>query len=296
MGLKLSRKIRSLKNKILDFIEKKNYLFYKIIILPFSILKFIYRKNRKKNYKKFSKDFNEISKKEFRITSQNNEDGIIKFLLEIIGSEKINFFEIGFDYYENNSLNLIKRANKGVYIDGSDKKVFLLKSILSFLYPFKNIFVIKKFITKENINEFVSSYFSKNEEIDFFSIDLDGNDYYILEALNFKPKIICIEYNFWFGPEIKCSIPYDENFKWKMGSLYSGASINALVSLAKKKGYHLVALETNCVNAFFVRSDFKDKFKILDPIENYRIPERFNKEQVKNSTRELLKEKLVIFD
>ncbi len=296
MGLKLSRKIRSLKNKILDFIEKKNYLFYKIIILPFSILKFIYRKNRKKNYKKFSKDFNEISKKEFRITSQNNEDGIIKFLLEIIGSEKINFFEIGFDYYENNSLNLIKRANKGVYIDGSDKKVFLLKSILSFLYPFKNIFVIKKFITKENINEVVSSHFSKNEEIDFFSIDLDGNDYYILEALNFKPKIICIEYNFWFGPEIKCSIPYDENFKWKMGSLYSGASINALVSLAKKKGYHLVALETNCVNAFFVRSDFKDKFKILDQIENYRIPERFNKEQVKNSTRELLKEKLVIFD
>ena len=38
------------------------------------------------------------------------------------------------------------------------------------------------------------------------------------------------------------------------------------------------------------------KNKILDQIENYRIPERFNKEQVKNSTRELLKEKLVIFD
>ena len=38
-----------------------------------------------------------------------------------------------------------------------------------------------------------------------------------LEAsrISLKPKIICIEYNFWFGPNVKCSIPYDKNFTWE---------------------------------------------------------------------------------
>ena len=98
----------------------------------------------------------------------------------------------------------------------------------------------------------------------FFSIDVDGNDYYLFENLEIRPKIICIEYNFWFGPNIKCSIPYDKYFIWEEGTLYSGASLNALCSLAKTKGYHLIALDSNCVNAFFIRSDLKNQFEIID--------------------------------
>ena len=292
MGLKLSRKIRKIREKILIFIRNRSLLSYKLIILLSSILKFLNKKNKKKSYQKFSENLNYINKYEFKITSQNNEDGIIEFILNKIDIKKVNFVEIGFDYYENNSLNLLSKTQKGLFIDGSDEKVFKLKYIMSLLYPLKKIQVIKSFINKDNINSIIKNYFPNGEDIDFLSIDVDGNDYYIFENLKIKPKLICIEYNFWFGSEIKCSIPYDKNFTWEMDSLYSGASLNALCSLAKKKGYCLIALESNCVNVFFIRSDLKDKFEILDNIKNFRTPKKYTINEIKNANELLLNEKL----
>ena len=251
MGLKLSRKIRNFRNFFLESIKKRSLLLYKIVIIPFSLLKFLYKKNKKKSYQKYSDNLDDINKYEFEKTSQNNEDGIIKNIFDRIKLKKVNFVEIGFDYYENNSINFLDKANKGLFIDGSKDKIFKLKSIMKLLYPFKNINVLSKFIDRDNLNEIINYYFNELE-IDFFSIDVDGNDYYLFENLEIRPKIICIEYNFWFGPNIKCSIPYDKYFIWEEGTLYSGASLNALCSLAKTKGYHLIALDSNCVNAFFI--------------------------------------------
>ena len=294
MGLKLSRKIIYIRNIFLEFIKKKSLLSYKIIILPFSILKFIYRKNRKKNYYKYSNDLDDINKYEFKKTSQNNEDGIIEYLFNKIQLKKVNFVEIGFDYFENNSINFLCKTNKGLFIDGSKDKVFKLKNIINLLYPSKNIKVLSKFIHKDNLNEIINSYYSKNEEIDFFSIDVDGNDYYLFENLEIKPKIICIEYNFWFGSDIKCSIPYDKYFVWKNRSLYSGASLNALCSLAKIKGYSLVALESNCVNAFFIRSDLMHNFQIIDNIKSFKTPKKYSESQIIKNKENLLNTKLFI--
>ena len=295
MGLKLSRKIRSLRNLFLEFIKKKSYLIYLIIIVPFSILKFLNKKIKKKIYHKYSEKLDDINKYEFKKTSQNNEDGIIQHIFHKIKLEKINFIEIGFDYYENNSLNFLQKANKGLFIDGSKDKVLKLKSIINLLYPFKNIYVLSKFIHKENLNEIINTYYSEKEEIDFLSIDVDGNDYYLFENLSIKPKIICIEYNFWFGPDIKCSIPYDKNFIWKRGSLYSGASLNALCSLAKNKGYYLIALESNCVNAFFIRSDLKHNFSIIDNVANFKIPKKYPNNVIIKNREYLLNKKLNFF-
>ena len=69
-------------------------------------------------------------------------------------------------------------------------------------------------------------------EIDFLSIDVDGIDYYLLKELKFNPKVICIEYNFWFGKDLEASVPYSDNFVWKQGTVYSGASLSALNKLA----------------------------------------------------------------
>ena len=228
MGIKLSRKTKRIRESILFFIKRSSFTSYKIIISIFSLLKFLNKKLKKKTYITSLNNLDDINKYEFKKTSQNNEDGIIEFIFQKIGLEKINFVEIGFDFYQNNSLNFLRRVNKGLYIDGSEDKVIKLKSILSTLYPFKNISVINKFIDKDNLNLTIDHFFKKSEEIDFFSIDVDGNDYYLLENLNTKPKVICIEYNFWFGSDLKCSIPYDKNFKWEIGSPYFGASLNAL--------------------------------------------------------------------
>ena len=297
MGFKLSRKTKKFREFLLYFTKKRSLKLYKLIISTFSILKFLNKKFKKKSFVKFSDNLNDINKYEFKKTSQNNEDGIIEFIFNKIGAKKINFVEIGFDFYQNNSLNFLGKANKGLFIDGSEDKVIKLKSIITLLYPFKDITVSKKFIDKDNLNLIIDSHFHNDEEIDFFSIDVDGNDYYLFENLKVRPKVICIEYNFWFGPDIKCSVPYDKNFTWEIGSIYYGASLNSLCEIAKNKGYYLIALESNCVNAFFIRSDLKNEFEIIDNIKYFRTPNYYSTDEIINKRKILLENyKIKIFN
>ena len=295
MGLKLSRHIRKIRNIFLAKVKKNSFLTYKILILISSVIKFVYKKNKKISHKIFSNNLNQINEFEFKRTSQNNEDGIIQHVAQKLEIKRFNFVEIGFDFFENNSLNLLRQTNKGLFIDGSNEKVFLLKNIIKLLYPFKNIEVLNKLINKDNINNVIGNFFLKEDEIDFLSIDVDGIDYYIFENLMIRPKIICIEYNFWFGKDIKCSVPYNKNFFWEKGSVYSGTSLNALNSLANQKDYFLIALESNCVNAFFIRGDLKDNFKILDPQQDFKVPIKYSAQEIKSANKVLLDKKLTIF-
>jgi len=161
MGIKLSRKTKKLRETILFYIKKKSFKLYKIVISIFSLIKFLNKKFNKKSYVKFSDNLNDINKYEYKKTSQNNEDGIIDFIFDKIGLNKINFIEIGFDFYQNNSLNFLGKVNKGLFIDGSEDKVIKLKSIITLLYPFKNISVVKKFIDKDKKTKIKRSFLKK---------------------------------------------------------------------------------------------------------------------------------------
>ena len=294
MGLKLSRKIRSIRESILQLIKKLHKPTYKILIFVGAVLKFIYKINRRKTFKIGSKNLDEINKNEYKQTSQNNEDGIINYIITKLNLKSLVFVEIGFDYYENNSLNIIKKSKKGLFIDGSEKKVSLLRNILKLLHSNKDIKVVNAFINKDNINKIILENINSSE-IDFISIDVDGVDYYLLENLDLQPKIICIEYNFWYGKNTKCSIPYSEGFRWKIGSSYSGSSLLALNSLANSKDYYLIGLDSACVNAFFIRGDLKHNFEILDPITSFKYPERYTETEIDNVKNELLLKELNYF-
>ena len=246
-----------MKKKILEIIKKKTFLLYKIIIVTSGLIKFLNKINQKKKYKNFSSNLDNINKNEYRITSQNNEDGIINFIFSELELDKLNFVEIGFDFYQNNSLSLLKKSKKGLFIDGDEKKVLILKNIVKILYPRKNLIVQNYLVDVDSINNLIKQNFEASDEIDFLSIDVDGMDYYLFESIDFSPKLICIEYNFWFGKNLKCVAPYKKNYKAESLSEYVGSSLKALIELAKLKGYHLIALESSCVNAFFIRDDLK---------------------------------------
>ena len=295
MGLKFSRKIRSGRDYILELIKKISEPVYKKLIFIGTTLKFIYKINRKKKFEVGSKNLDNINKQEYKITSQNNEDGIIDYIISKLKLKDLTFVEIGFDYYENNSLNLIKKSKEGLFIDGSIDKVLLLNKILKFLYSKKDIKAINAFINKDNLNNIISANI-ESREIDFLSIDVDGVDYYLLESLSLKPKIICIEYNFWYGKKAKCSVPYSIDFKWDMGTSYSGSSLLALNSLANSKDYHLIGIDSFCVNAFFIRGDFKSQFEILNPITNFKYPDRYTQERIDKEKKALLSKELTFFD
>ena len=294
--MKLGRKIRKAKANILLFFRKYfSRKVYDFIIYQIAKTKFLKHVQSNKIILQKSKNLDPINIHEFKITSQNNEDGIIDYITSKLKLKDLTFVEIGFDYYENNSLNLIQKSKKGLFIDGSKDKVLLLNKILKFLYSNKDIKVINAFINKDNINNIISTNI-ENREIDFLSIDVDGIDYYLLESLALKPKIICIEYNFRYGKKAKCSVPYSIDFKWDVGSSYSGCSLSALNSLAHSKDYHLIGIDSFCVNAFFVRGDFKSQFEILDPISSFKYPNRYTQERIEKEKKVLLSKELTFFN
>jgi hypothetical protein len=113
---------------------------------------------------------------------------------------------------------------------------------LSIFYPFKKKKILNTFVTKNNINELIYNFYSKNEEIDCISIDVDGNDYFLMEAINFMPKLIIIEYNFWLGKEESVTMPYQEDYSWD-GNIYCGHRRRSpqLIALYESMSLHTFA-------------------------------------------------------
>ena len=96
-------------------------------------------------------------------------------------------------------------------------------------------------------------------DIGLISIDVDGIDYWIWDAIDVvSPRIVVIEFNSVFGCDHPVTVPYDPAFDCTVAHssrLYFGASLPALVALGKRKGYRFVGCESHGANAFFVRDD-----------------------------------------
>jgi len=195
---------------------------------------------------------------EFCIFSQWGEDGMIQQLIKSIEIKNKTFIEFGVENFkESNCRFLLMKDNwKGFVIDGSAQNIADLKN--ADFYWRNNLEAIAAFITKDNINSLLEKS-GFDEDLGILSIDLDGNDYYILEAITFfKPRILIVEFNAVFGAERKISIPYQADFnrtKAHYSNLYCGASLAAITFLAAKKGYTLVGTNSASVNAFYVRND-----------------------------------------
>ncbi len=75
--------------------------------------------------------------------------------------------------------------------------------------------------------------------------------------------IVICEYNSVFGSKSSITVPYDDQFvrtKKHYSNLYFGASIKAFYTLAKSKGYEFIGTNKNSVNAFFVKSEYANKY------------------------------------
>ncbi len=232
-------------NSIVNFILQKSFSEVLNVKKPI----FIVKKNNF-NIKKFG----------IKIYSQNDEDGIILYILKHIGIKTKKFVEIGVENgTECNTTNLLKNFNwKGVQIEGnkilySDAKIQLKKILKE---KIKNLKLLNIFITKKNVNKILKNNCGK--EVDLLSIDIDGNDFWIWKSIKcIKPRLVIIEYNSFFGSKLSCTIPYNAKFIWdyKNKRSYYGASLKALEKLGKQKKYTLVGIDRNGVNAFFVRND-----------------------------------------
>ena len=111
------------------------------------------------------------------------------------------------------------------------------------------------------------------EDIGLLSIDIDGNEYWLWEAIvTLRPRIVIVEYNGLFGLQ-PLVVPYQEDFQRTAAhhsNLYYGSSLGALNYLAQKKGYMLLGSNIFGHNAFFLRADIAGEFKSLSPEDVYQ--------------------------
>jgi len=195
---------------------------------------------------------------EFKVFSQWGEDGVLQRLTSAIEIPEKTFIEFGVqDFFESNCRFLMMKDNwRGFVIDGSAANIDRLRQ--SYFYWKYEISAVDAFITRENINELLAKS-GFGPDLGILSVDIDGNDYHVLQAIEvFSPRILICEYNALFGPSRRITVPYDADFvrtSKHHSNLYYGASLGAIVYLANKKGYSLVGTNSAGNNAFFVRND-----------------------------------------
>jgi len=240
-----------------------------------------------KNLKKF-KNLNEVY---FKVFSQDYEDGIIQYLLKSLEIFNVKFVEIGTqDYSESNTRYIFETMRcDGLIIDPYPN---LEKKIKSFCKIWQNNLEIhNEYISPKNINKILKRY-SFDKDIDIFSLDIDGIDYWVLKEIPGTSKIFIIEYNPYFGSKSKISAPNIEKFdrfNYHQTGFCFGASLKLIVSLMKKKGYSFIgANRLNC-NAFFLQDKLIHKIKLnLPNIKNLSKFTKVKFKVLKNKTGRLV--------
>ena len=213
-----------------------------------------------------------LSDVEFKAFSQWGEDGIIQNLIHNIPISDTSFVEFGVENYTeaNTRFLLINDQWRGLVLDGSEHNVDDIKK--DDIYWRHDLTAQCRFITRDNINDILTTS-GFLDDIGLLSIDIDGNDYWVWDAINvITPRIVVCEYNSIFGAEHAVTIPYDDKFNWSeahYSHLYFGASLAALCNLAARKGYDFIGCNSAGVNAFFARRDLQHGLPKLSAAEGF---------------------------
>ncbi|MAZ34031.1 MAG: hypothetical protein CMO06_12880 [Thalassospira sp.] len=213
--------------------------------------------------KKNVKIFEDIRDSGFRCYSQFEEDGIILYLLSLVGKKKRTVVEIccgtGDECMAANLI--INHGFKGYLFDGSAENVRAAKR---FFKGQKDCLLVEPsiehaWITRSNVNDLLKKIGAIGE-IDLLSLDMDGNDYYIWQAIEvINPRICVFEIHNIIPSDLALTIPYSDGFyamDKRGGELdFRSVSLLAMIKLSTSKGYTMVGSHKHGFNVFFVRND-----------------------------------------
>lgn len=193
---------------------------------------------------------------EFSGFSQNGEDGILDVLRKKLNTHNRYFIEIGAaDGIENNSAwLLVAEKYNGLLIEGSPHLVERARrTVIGYSIGAE---IHNMFVTQETVRDIKA--LAVHHDPDVFSLDIDGNDYYIAKAIfeaGFRPKIFVVEFNSVYGPQQSVTIEYAPDFVFTKAHpthLYYGVSISGWRKFFEQRGYRFICVDRNGVNAFFV--------------------------------------------
>ncbi len=194
-----------------------------------------------------------ITEFELRCFSQHGEDGVIAELLARVGIAARFFIEFGVETgREGNCVFLADVLGwEGLFIE-PDEGAY--PGLAAKYATAEGIRTVNAAVTPDNVEELFAQA-SVPLEPDVLSIDVDGEDYWIWEAIEaYRPRVVVIEYNAVLPPGRQLVQPLGHPEAWD-GTDYFGASLDALTALADRKGYRLAHTDLAAINAFFVRND-----------------------------------------
>jgi hypothetical protein len=192
----------------------------------------------------------------FKALSQFDTDGILHEIFRRVGEEHRSFVEFGTgEGLENNTVYLLCQGWRGLWIEGSEELHQAQHRLFDWAVRAGTLASVCSFLTRDNINDVVRGAGIAGP-IDLLSIDVDGNDYHLWEALTcVEPRVTVVEYNAVARPPLRWVMAYDPAYRWNQQTSYFGASLASLEALGRRKGLRLVGCDVVGLNAFFVRED-----------------------------------------
>lgn len=219
-------------------------------------------------YNKYRENWTRRGLNDYAFTKycEYGEDGIVEKIFSEIGAESKYYVEFGAwdGQHLSNTLNLRENFNwTGLLLDGK------------FDNPAINLH--QHYLTAENIVELFQKY-SVPQKFDFLSIDIDGNDVYLLKSIlgAYQPRVIVCETNQLISPKIACAVKYNPTIYFDVNSRYFGGSVKAFDDLCKQHSYVMVCQHDQ--NAFFVHAD--DVPKLTTKIEGLGSVEQLFKPRI----------------
>lgn len=194
----------------------------------------------------------DLTRYELSVFSQNGEDGVLVEMLNRVGVGQRFFVEFGIE--DGTQGNCVLLADilgwAGLFIESDPGD----HALLNHKYAGTDVTVLCDLVCADRFTSILSAA-GVPEEFDVLSIDIDGNDVYVWDALEgFRPRIVVIEYNSGIRHGGPVAQPHDPGRSWNGGSDW-GASLAALDVVAARRGYRLAHTEMTGTNAFYVRAD-----------------------------------------
>jgi hypothetical protein len=209
----------------------------------------------------------------FSAGSQNEEDGILVEIFRRIGCPYKTFMELGVNTgLHSCTLYFLLAGWRGGWVGMNSRKVEFTRQKFAFYIASDILRVSDRSVTPENV-DCVAGELGVAERLDLLSLQLGGNDYFIVQEMTLKPRVLVVGYNGLYPPPHRIVQAYDPNYVRTLDT-YTGCSLQSLVELARVKGYRLVGTNLTGLNAFFVREDLYsgEVFSDADLSDLYNSP------------------------
>ncbi len=189
------------------------------------------------------------------VYSQYGEDGIFERIFAELAIAKGWFVEFGAwdGRHLSNTRHLFEKGWSGVFIEGDPEKFQDLERNYAGNERVTTCLAMVGWEENNGLDTILQRT-AIPLDFDLLSIDIDGNDYHVWDAVKqYHPKVVIIETNMTF--------PYNVEFVQSEPGHF-GASALSMYRLGQAKGYQLVCYNIN--NCIFVRDDLAETLNLIN--------------------------------